>query len=289
MTARTWIGGGNDKASNPHDWSPTGVPRPSDTISMNGGTIKIHGNDLASPDIGGLAVSGDATIDVSRHAFIANAITIDPTPVGLGDPSHVDINVKGVDTFSLRIGDGLGSETVNLIGNARWIGGFTAETHRGAAPLTVNGGPHAAFVNTGTSIAEFTGLTFLNVDVTGCGTFETLGGSTLEFGKSVGAGQTVILENGLGGSTVQIDQPNKFLGAVQLDLGAVDLVGLARADSYSYQNDILSIFGGKKILDTLRLTTGSAFNVEKTAGGVTIYTASLPNPVPTGTSLPLHT
>jgi hypothetical protein len=55
MTTRIWIGGGNNKASNPKDWSPTGVPRLGDNLFIAGstgamppnGTINVVGNDLA--------------------------------------------------------------------------------------------------------------------------------------------------------------------------------------------------------------------------------------------------
>ena len=38
MTNRTSIGGGNNEASNPKDWSPTGAPQAGDTLVMNGET-----------------------------------------------------------------------------------------------------------------------------------------------------------------------------------------------------------------------------------------------------------
>jgi hypothetical protein len=32
MTTRTWIGGGNNRADNPNDWAPNGVPQPGDML-----------------------------------------------------------------------------------------------------------------------------------------------------------------------------------------------------------------------------------------------------------------
>ena len=47
MTDRTWIGGGNNDASDPNDWNPTGVPLLGDSLLMpDGGTMNIIGNDL---------------------------------------------------------------------------------------------------------------------------------------------------------------------------------------------------------------------------------------------------
>ena len=49
-TTRMWIGGGDNQASNPHDWSDPnglpGAPRPGDTLILNNGTINISDNDL---------------------------------------------------------------------------------------------------------------------------------------------------------------------------------------------------------------------------------------------------
>ena len=48
MTARTWIGGGDDRANNPADWSPTGVPQAGDFLLMPPTTtMSVQGNDLA--------------------------------------------------------------------------------------------------------------------------------------------------------------------------------------------------------------------------------------------------
>jgi hypothetical protein len=47
MTNRTWIGGGNDKASNPNDWSPTGAPQPGDTLTISSGTMYVSDDNLA--------------------------------------------------------------------------------------------------------------------------------------------------------------------------------------------------------------------------------------------------
>ena len=43
MTDRTWLGGGNNNARNPNDWSPTGAPQPGDILSMpNGGRCCVN-------------------------------------------------------------------------------------------------------------------------------------------------------------------------------------------------------------------------------------------------------
>jgi hypothetical protein len=69
----------------------------------------------------------------------------------------------------------------------------------------------------------------------------------------------------------------------------IDLMGLATADSYTYTNDMLSIFSGTSIIDRLRLTdhTQYGFAVEKTTGSVNAVAISDPTNRPAG--LPIHT
>ena len=117
--------------------------------------------------------------------------------------------------------------------------------------------------------------------------------STLEFGNAVDAGQAITLHS----TNLIIDHPNEFLASVAIGsvaLGVagtdavIDLNDLVKANSYSFHNDMLTIYGQNgKAIDTLRLSSTEAFSVEKTPTGmVSIYTAfSQP---PAGTLLPLH-
>ena len=91
-------------------------------------------------------------------------------------------------------------------------------------------------------------------------------------------------------SQLVIDHPNRFHGQVDLGSGDVDLNGLAKADNYSFNNDMLTIYDSSgKALDKLRLTCdSSSFSVEKTATGVSIYTADDVLHSSTGTLLPLN-
>jgi hypothetical protein len=57
-----------------------------------------------------------------------------------------------------------------------------------------------------------------------------------------------------GPSALRVDQPPQFAATVDLLDDEIDLMVLATADSYTSQNDLLSIFGGGKLLDALKLT-----------------------------------
>jgi hypothetical protein len=177
----------------------------------------------------------------------------------------VIVNAKGTDSLDVAAasiannpGGGL-SLTVSLADNARLLGSFNMKF----GALAISDGDHARYVNNGTDSLSAT-HSVIGVDVTGSGTFQVSAVQVsrtgaipgfLEFGESVSRGQTVDL-TGLRvvdefgfvfstTSTIQLDEPREFRGTVDLhDLSLADLVGLAKADSWSYENDMLSIFSG---------------------------------------------
>ena len=67
--------------------------------------------------------------------------------------------------------------------------------------------------------------------------------------------------------------------------------GLAKADSYTFQNDMLSIYQGKKSIDTLRLHDNTSYGLEidKTHTGVRVLAYVDASHTPVGTPLPIHT
>jgi hypothetical protein len=90
-------------------------------------------------------------------------------------------------------------------------------------------------------------------------------------------------------SQMTVDHPRSYHGQTDLQSGVIDLNGLASADSYSFKNDMLSIYGSSgNLLDNVRFTADSAaFSVEKTSSGVSIYTAD-DTRHPTGNVMPVH-
>jgi hypothetical protein len=238
---RQWVGGGNNSAGNANDWNTHSVPQAGDTLNVgvldNSGTggphytINVAGNQL--------------------HGDTLNFLPLDAVDT---------VNMSGVVTANLSAlyGDNI---TVNLAANSEWIGGFTASP---GDTLNVRGS--GTWDNTGN-----TGLksnTNIGVNVVGTGTindYQAHSGGVLTFlhGVSVGAGQTVI-DSGyeLYGSEygqVAVQSPNLFHALVQLGFGEVDLNGL-HGTSYSYKNDLLTIFNGKTAIDTLRLVVNNSSN-----------------------------
>jgi len=102
-TTRTWIGGGNNKAANPHDWSPTGAPQPGDTLQVSGAerfTINVRGDalagdtlDISSNNFNGAPV--DTTVNLSHDATATALLT---------DGAHAIFNIADRVSASLQLG-----------------------------------------------------------------------------------------------------------------------------------------------------------------------------------------
>jgi hypothetical protein len=329
--SRVWIGGGNNQASNPMDWSPQGAPQPSDgslqVIASAGSpqpaTMNIRGNDLAgvpltvygdtltanlshravvSSGVGGYGGGGNAVFNVSQRSELAVVTNRGSATVNLSQNSNLNAdaeygsgitaNISGNDTFHAIIGSPFGTFTANLDQGARLSGTFSG---RGSSSLTINGGARSTLDNNGDSFAAQ--RTRLNVDVSGSGTITTFhaSGEVLEFVKSVGPHQSVFADN-----LVKVDQPNQFAANITLAspqnppagsaaTSGIDLSGLANADSYTFKNDMLNIWSGNKIIDTLRLhnSTTYGFDVVQTSGSVNVVALTSPDQVLPG-ALPIH-
>jgi hypothetical protein len=93
--------------------------------------------------------------------------------------------------------------------------------------------------------------------------------------------------------SVEIQTPSLFHAAVDIGFGQVQLDGV-HGTSDSFKNDLLSIFNGKSIVDTLKLDVDNSSNafpvhlvVANLAGGTGIYTDNHAK-MDHGTALPLH-
>jgi hypothetical protein len=301
---RTWIGGGNNKASNPNDWSPTGVPQPGDTLQQMSGqtplTMNVSGNDLAGDTLDLVGSSAPFTMNMSDKAVADVSVS---EPIG-GDTYNLTqqstlnstvlidtpqvINISGSDHFSTS-SSGLGMLSVNVASSSTWTGSFSLVD----STLTASGGSNSVFINDGSSELFDYSYTVLNLPVLGDGSFSLVFHGFLTFGSSVGVNQSVSIAADPQ-SYVVIDHPKEFLGSITLGAGpgvgdeSIDLMGLAKADSYTFKNDMLSIFSGNTVIDKLRLTddTPYGFAVEKETGSVNIVAYSHPTNPPVG--LPIH-
>jgi hypothetical protein len=293
MTARTWVGGGNNNARNPNDWDPVGAPQPGDSLLLPGGSIiNVRGNDLRGDPLvmsGTSEFSPDqpAILNLFHHARVT--LENDPAPHG---PSSAVVNVHGtalLDIVSIQFPPFPLSATVNLTDHAKLSGSFQMGF---LSVLTIAGGNDTRYVNDGTDTLSGGDIT-INTDVVGRGTFQvneggvtptSSQGGRLEFSGFVSKGQTIDVSGGIAGtspptprtSTVQIDDPKQFHGMIDLHaVSLADLVGLANADSWSYRHDILSISNAYgQVIDKLRVVSDAmpasginGLSVSKNAAG----------------------
>jgi hypothetical protein len=194
------------------------------------------------------------------------------------------VNISGNETFTSNAD--LSAVTVNITPGSKWDGTFSQ--HQGT--FAANGGGQATFNNDGESSISVTTVT-LDADVIGKGGFSVLGFGTLEFVQ--GVNPTLSVDDG---QQVIIDQPSGFKASITLEQPTtfrtteIDLNNLANADSYTFQNDLLAIYSGNTVIDTLKLAdkTSFGFDVVRTAGGVNIETLMSPGETIPG-ALPLHT
>ncbi len=104
-------------------------------------------------------------------------------------------------------------------------------------------------------------------------------GNVVSRGETVTIGNPTISEDGIDWDELKIDQPRAFQGSVVLQPNAfVELAVLAKADSYSYGNDRLSIWSGDRVIDTLLLTnrTGGDLVAATDASGDVVAIGSEP-------------
>lgn len=184
------------------------------------------------------------------------------------------INVHGVTEMQLRA-EWHDNTNVNLAVHSKWIGGF------GNGPgdiMTIKG---AGTFDNQSSFVNGTGI--IGVNVVGTGTFtvtEAHSSGKLEFMHSVSAGQTVDVQASAyfpQHGTVQIDDPHAYHAQTNLGFGEVILEGL-KATSYSLKDDLLTLFKGHAVVDTMRLNVAkiggfapSLFGISQVGSAIDIH------------------
>lgn len=302
MTTLTWVGGGNNRANNPQDWSPAQSPSLGDTLIMpDGGTMNIVDNGLAGNQlqVGSTQASGliTSTLNLSHHAVVSVN-----QPQFTNGSWTTDLNIRG--SAALTIDAPLGTApvndrefNVNLSHNANVTSSFDLNFS------TLNVAGHGELTNNG-QVGLAATHAVIDSNVVGSGSFDLLSLPSfmgldaigfLEFGGSVSRDQTVTL----GGAshsfveqwdTLQVDEPKKFHASVMMQQHAeVELVGLLRATSYTFDNDLLKIFSDNKVIDDVHLTNqASTFEVSSDGSNVYLTQPGFSESPSSATPLPLH-
>ena len=299
----------DNNAYNPLNWlsntvppqgEPT-APAPGNSLYMEDGTMDIAGGTLAGDTLNvgynsiGVSVSTvNPTINLSQGADVSLNIATPPDT-----DNNTTINVSDQDTLALSGDIAPGSEgpgdthlTVNLNSGDTLDSGATL-TASGAfdyAQTTITG--DGSFAPTNMSFAE--GSLNIQSNMIGTGSVK-MAILTAEIGGSVAAGVSITLQVA---TTLTIDNPSTFQGSItapdpQSENGSilpneqVNLQGLV-ADSYDLSNDLLTLYKGSTVVDTLNFNDGAASTfVGQGASGVVIgmNESALPSGV---TALPLH-
>ena len=304
MTDRTWIGGGNNQASNPRDWSPTGGPQPGDRLFITGslnamppnGTINITGNDLAGDILtaGSVPTHSIVTINLSHDASLDLETLVQGVAV---IPQSTTINVKGA---AMLTGDALfwpATQTINIGSNATLTVSHLNATTIGSGEGTtvvINSAAHGKLNVQGVgAIVDYSASAItVNAPVIGMGTFDDDG--ALTFTNSVASGITVDL-TAINSSTLMLDHPLQFRGAIddpnaagQQGFATIDLAAI-HATTYDYGNGVLTLFNGNHVVDRLDLQTNNPVLVAQNTSGITVLTGNGTLPTSAGTLLTIHT
>jgi hypothetical protein len=293
MTDRTWIGGSNNNSVYAAvNWSAAGVPAPGDQLFLLQGTANMKGGDLSGdaitmgatnrlPPVTPAPAFLSPVLNLSDGATVKVAVGGDfftPTDnrsiINVAGPDNVDINsdtsthAAGRSDFTVNITRGTMTGSVNLFNGHGTIDGPGNFKNINSSLSMGSMAVKSDMIGTGS-----TSLTFMH----------------LELDDSVSVGQTFTLNPA---SSLTIDHPGQFHGVVVgTTLGSapaseIVLAGI-KADSYSMTNDLLTLYAGDKVVDSLVLhATPAQMFVGQGSSGVAIEL----NGQSTGVSgLPLHT
>ncbi len=288
MTTRVWLGGGNNEATNRNDWSGNERPQPGDDLVINSGTIHVLNDNLAGDvlTLGSGPSAGPVTLDLDGGASVALSGQI------------YTVNVTGHDTLRFA-GSAPYAPTLNLANHASLV--ITDNQPNFITNLQVSGAG-GTLVNNG-SIGVITGT--IAPALAGTGTWllaSGRGGSgSLTLNGPVAAGQTFAMRGVQAGTHdfsagLVINDPHDFHGLIDIlppaagtDSPAVVTLSHLLAISYDIRNDVLSLYDGASVVDTLRVSdaAGMPMAVGSLAGGGVSVAFGMPLPS-TAQALPLH-
>ncbi|WP_283806453.1 VCBS domain-containing protein, partial [Bradyrhizobium neotropicale] len=233
-----------------------------ETFTLDGRTLELHGSGHTG------AFSGD-TLRLNNGA----SFKID------AGVTFTDATTSGT---AFNIASSTGSGTLNVAGNYDKTGSgttivSTAVNNSGvidakAGTLDLAG----SVTNTGTLQADSGGKLLVAGSVTGSGAVTVGNNGTVEFGASVGSGQTITFNGAL--ATLKIDAPASFAGTIAGFSGAtdaIDLVGInfnsgQFSQSFNSTTGILHVTDGAHSVDLhfSGPTYGFAFSADGSGGTV---------------------
>lgn len=283
MATLQWIGGGNNNATNPADWSPYGVPQPNETLVISGGTLNIRSAVLAGDTLHVHAPTGGGSVAAPViNVFNGGSVNLllDPPVESTSDPT---VNVTGTAQVNATL---LGSpengvQLTENIANASVLVG-SVQVNRGV--VTIQGAGTFKVQGTSTFSNDTAKITTAMV---GNGVI-TVDQGSLELSGPVAAGPAFQLLND---GALTIDDLATFKATVtDTSTGFlnedINLTGIS-ATSYAYAKNVLQLFNGNTLVGSLNLQAGKG-TVYAVQGktGVVVEDTSASTP-PSG-ALPLH-
>jgi hypothetical protein len=248
------------------DWSPAGVPQAGETALINQGTCTIANLNVSAVYlvVGILPLASAGGEIVLDNAIAGNLSLYAPTPQA---PASGTVEVVGHSTITS--GGVLGGTenvlTFKLANHAILSSLGTYEVY-GSDTIDVSGGRGSRFINDGTLTAN--GGSFdIGANIGGHGTTDILLNpgfppsiSEVEFGGSVGRGQTVNLDAGV----LKLDKPAEFHGSIDGFNAASTIEIAGTITSERYVGDVLNLFDGKMLEAQLTLPgsfTSASFDI----------------------------
>jgi len=270
---KIWLGGNaGDSLYDPLNWTPSGVPQATDRLFIPMGTVNVDGGDangarilLQSYVLPGRSPSSSlstatfnlvsARVDVMDQGSAGYPVLTSPIPDG---PT---INAFGSSSLSAVFsGDrifGAANATINITANATLslVGNGLNQNY---SRVSINAAAGATLENDSKVTLQSNSTLTINADTIGIGSFAPGYATRLEFAGMVGSGQTLVIDS-TSPSTIDIDHPDTFEALIDWSansrsgLSTVDLRGLM-GDSFAYDNNVLTLYSGDKVVDTARLT-----------------------------------
>ncbi|HYZ22879.1 MAG TPA: hypothetical protein VE690_12045 [Rhodopila sp.] len=233
VPTRLWVGGADDAAGNPANWSPAGVPQPGDTLQIgNGAVINVAGNDLAGDTLN-VAHSATITVDAAHDAQLDLSIPFATVNLNVADTATLNASaVHGV----LNANGG----TIQFIGTTIVAQRTTLnDSLTGNATVVVAGGQGEG------------GFTEVNGAVGQGLNFSVQGVAELQIDHPDQFAGALTIGNGT-------------------PLETVLLAGLT-ASSGTLSNGMLSLFDGNQLVDQLRVGGNtSTLTLDQTSAGVVL-------------------